>query len=151
MCVCVYVLDRATLAGRQSTVTASCLCGEKQRWTVKVKRRLRDCKRHRAGSPHTDGHQRERGPGSCFEAAALEHTQPWLTSRSKGSSGSSKKFSKAKRCGNVTSYFFLLRFSSFFVCYNSVLMLSVCSRYDRDPKITSAIVRSHSCVAAGQA
>lgn len=53
-------------------------------------------------------------------AAAAQQTQPWPTLRSKGSNGSSKKFSKAKRCGNATGLFSLL-LSSFFKIVSALL------------------------------
>lgn len=74
-------------------------------------------------SSHTARQYRERGPGCTSKApaaaAAVQQTQPWLTSRSKGSRGSSKKFSKAKRYGNVTAYFFTLL--QLMLCYCVIL------------------------------
>lgn len=88
---------------------------EKKRSTVKVKGGLRTVQKPGAGSPYTYRTHRERGPGSCFKAAAVQQTEPWPTSRSKGSRGSSKKLSKAKRCGNV--FCLVLLRSSSFCCY----------------------------------
>lgn len=98
--------------------------------TVKVKGGLHICEK---SSAHTDKTtEGERGPGSSLKAAAAaaQQTQPWRTSRSKGSSGSSKKFSKAKRCVHVTRYF-ILWFSPVFVTL-SAQSKRVWYGYDRD-------------------
>lgn len=108
-------------------------------------RRASYCKKHGAGSPYTYRTHRERGPGSCFKAAAVQQTQPWPTSRSKGSSGSSKKLSKAKRCGNVSGSF-LLRFNAFLVTVQIQLKYKLSVDGVTETKITSANVRSHSRV-----
>lgn len=84
-----------------------------------------------------------------FLEAAAEQTQPWPTSRLKGSGGSSKKLSKAKRCGNGTACFhhdyarvvFLFFYSRCHVSPDTIL----------ETKITSANVRAQSRFAVGQA
>lgn len=91
---------------------------------------------------------RETGHGCSLKATAAQQTQPWPTLRSKGSNGSSKKFSKAKRCGNITVYFSASSQLLKKKCFSSV-----------NCKLPGAVimtnrftlVRFGSCVAAGQA
>ena len=53
-------------------------------------------------SPHISEHGGREAPDF---ASRQQQTQPWPTSRPKGSSGSSRKLSKAKRCGDVLGSF----------------------------------------------
>lgn len=100
----------------------------------------------RAVPIHPGGIGRE---ARVFLEAAAEQTQPWPTSRPKGSSGSSKKLSKAKRCGNATA--------CFHHDYARVLLLFFYSRCHvstdtmLETKNTSANVRAQSRFAVGQA
>lgn len=72
---------------------------ERSSWTVKVKG---------AGiSIHTE-HTHTGAPGLPCRQQRIS-TQPWPTSRSNGSSGSLKKLSRAKRCGNVKTPLWLQR------------------------------------------
>lgn len=128
VCVCVYVLDGLTLsAGRR---TANSRWAGKKRYTRWKWKELRKCGKHRTGGlppplthTQTNKQHRETGHGCSLKAAAAaaaQQTQPWPTLRSKGSNGSSKKFSKAKRCGNATGLFSLL-LSSFFKIVSALL------------------------------
>lgn len=103
-------------------------------------------------STEAPGRQRE-APGVLGEAAS-EQTQPWPTSRSSGSSGSSKKFSKVKRCGNVAASFAtpILK-PEMCSCCLLLKMSDLHRQYVRaPPKITSANVRARSRrVVVGQA
>lgn len=78
---------------------------------VESVRRVPYCKKLVQAVPAHTEHRGREAPGF---ASRQQQTQPWPTSRPKGSSGSSKKLSKAKRCGNVPGSF-LHRFSSFSV------------------------------------
>lgn len=128
LCVCVYVLDwRWAQAGELRTLAElerSAIHGESERSSVSVE------STEQAASPpltHTQTNKQHRETGhecslkaAAAAAAAAQQTQPWPTLRSKGSNGSSKKFSKAKRCGNATGLFSLL-LSSFFKIVSALL------------------------------